>query len=90
MTARTNSQNIPTFLIALPAYGRDYTTREQVIQDWEAGKDFRLEMPGFAIDGKYINKDDKPATSWLNIRYAKAAQFVVIGFDGSVLNDDAD
>jgi hypothetical protein len=28
-------------LVVTPAYGRKYSTKEQAIKDWEAGKDFR-------------------------------------------------
>ena len=31
----------PMWLI--PAYGRQYKTREQALKDWQAGKDFQIE-----------------------------------------------
>lgn len=34
------------------AYGRAYTTFEQVVRDWDAGKDFKI------IDGPYCSKRD--------------------------------
>jgi hypothetical protein len=29
-------------MVLIPAYGRVYTTREAMLKDWEAGKDFRV------------------------------------------------
>ena len=82
---------IPTHLIALPAYGRDYATEEEVIADWEDHKDFQLEMPLFPhIDRRYINKGDKPSNSRLNIRYARATKVLVINFDGTPMTETDD
>ena len=36
-----NQVTSPMFL--LPAYGRQYKTREQVLRDWQMGKDFQIE-----------------------------------------------
>jgi hypothetical protein len=35
-----------------PAYGRQYWTQEEVLADWNSGKDFRIH------EGTYINKTE--------------------------------
>lgn len=63
------------YLSAVPAYGRDYKSKKEVLADWEAGKDFLIQ--DFQESG-YINKADKPAGVTLNIRYKKLTQICVI------------
>jgi len=41
------------YLQAVPAYGRDYPTAEEILEAWEAGKDFR-----FAYGGPYFSIRD--------------------------------
>lgn len=37
-------------IIAVPAYGRNYTDKESLLQDWIDGKDFRIARgPYFSI-----------------------------------------
>lgn len=38
----------------VPAYGRDYKTEYEVVQDWQAGKDFRT------VSGQYCSIRDFP------------------------------
>ena len=38
----TAHQMLSSPIILLPAYGRTYATREAMLKDWQAGKDFRL------------------------------------------------
>jgi hypothetical protein len=66
-----------TYMSAVPAYGRDYQTEDQVRADWDAGKDFRC-MPGPGQRGGYIGKNDKPADMQLNIRYSNLTEVCVI------------
>ncbi len=33
-------------LYIVPAYGRKYQTQEQALQDWQAGKDFKVDCGG--------------------------------------------
>lgn len=40
-------------IIAVPAYGRQYSNAEEVKADWEAGKDFKSKTLG-----SYLNKQD--------------------------------
>ena len=57
---------------AIPAYGRDYRTADEVQAAWDAGKDFRD-----LATGRYLNNAD--AAKYLEpgrrveIRYAKVA-----------------
>ena len=39
-----------------PAYGRDYKSKKAVLEDWDAGKDFRVASRNSA--GAYLNKED--------------------------------
>jgi hypothetical protein len=41
------------WVVAVPAYGRDYKTAKEVREAWANGRDFRI-MPS----GQYINKSD--------------------------------
>lgn len=66
-----------TYLSAVPAYGRDYTTEQEVRADWDGKKDFYV-VPQPVSRGCYINKDDKPADVQLNIRYDHLAEVCVI------------
>ena len=63
------------YVSAVPAYGRDYTSKKAVLADWNSGKDFRIE--NMQLSG-YVNKDDKPADMQLNIRYKNLTQIAVI------------
>ena len=63
-----------TYLVAVPAYGRDYTSAKAVRADWDAGKDFRC-MP----QGAYINKQDAAqAGITVNLRFHRLTKVVVI------------
>lgn len=57
---------MPRYVTVVPAYGRDYKSKAAVMEDWNAGKDFKVE--GFIGSG-YINKDDKPSDVTLEVRY---------------------
>ena len=63
------------YLSAVPAYGRDYKSKREVLADWDAGKDFLIQ--DMRVSG-YINKDDKPANVILNIRYKRLTQICVV------------
>lgn len=62
-------------LTAIPAYGRDYATAEQVRGAWAAKRDFLIQDP---FEHGYINIDDKPDDVILNIRYNKLRRVVLI------------
>lgn len=66
------------FLTIVPAYGRDYKSKKEVMQDWEAGKDFQINCMMHPRDGSYVNKEDAPKGATLNVRYKKLTQVCVI------------
>ncbi|MCB1711517.1 MAG: hypothetical protein KDH96_03270 [Candidatus Riesia sp.] len=52
-----------------PAYGRDYKSRKEVIEDWERDKDFVLNtQQGRSI---LINRQAYPAGSKVTFRFCK-------------------
>ena len=63
------------YVSAVPAYGRDYKSKKEVMADWNSGKDFLIQ--DMMLSG-YVNKDDKPADMQLNIRYKNLTQICVI------------
>lgn len=54
------------YLEAVPAYGRDYTSKAQVMADWDAEKDFLIVT--FGEEG-YINKPQLTKGITLMVRY---------------------
>lgn len=48
----------------MPAYGRKYETEDQVLEAWNANKDFKM------VEGPYINRSD-----W--IKYGNRMDYVV-------------
>ena len=48
----------------MPAYGRKYETADQVMEAWNADKDFKM------VEGPYINRSD-----W--IKYGNRLDYVV-------------
>ena len=58
-----------------PAYGRDYTTAEEVWKDYHDGKDFVYENLGGG--GKYCSKRDFNQDDTVEIRYNKKADLVI-------------
>ena len=63
------------YMSAVPAYGRDYKSKKEVLAAWNDGKDFLVQD---MFSGGYINKNDKPACVTLNIRYKNLTQICVI------------
>jgi hypothetical protein len=47
-----------SFIVAVPAYGKDYTTKEEVLTDWAAGKDFRIIFKTELGGGRYFSCRD--------------------------------
>jgi len=66
-----------TVLTLLPAYGRDYKSKQAAIDDWNANKDFVA--VGFGGGGN-INKEDaiSSGVAEVKIRYKKQTMFVVV------------
>ena len=59
------------FLSAVPAYGRDYKSKKEVLADWNAGKDFLIQDMQHS---GYVNKNDAPKGATINIRYKRMTQ----------------
>lgn len=56
------------FITVRGAYGRTYKNQAQIKKDWEDGKDFIcVDM----MHSGYINKNDAPKGSTINVRYAE-------------------
>jgi hypothetical protein len=63
------------YVSAIPAYGRDYKTKKEVLKAWNEGQDFLIQ--DMFLSG-YVNKEDKPKDMVLNIRYKNQTQVCVI------------
>lgn len=63
------------YLSAIPAYGRDYKSAKAVLADWVAGKDFLIQ--DFQHSG-YVNINDLPTGTTLNVRYNRLTKVCVI------------
>ena len=63
------------YLSAVPAYGRDYKSKKEVLADWKAGKDFKIED---VAHGGYVNINDKPSDVELHVRYKRLTMVCVI------------
>jgi hypothetical protein len=65
-------------LVLTPAYGRDYNSKDAVIADWKAGKDFIIENVFHPYSGKPISKRDVQDGTYVEIRYSKRRKLVVV------------
>lgn len=75
------------YLSAVPAYGRDYRSDEAVLLDWMDGKDFWVMDVQFS---GYVNRDDLPADTILNIRYDRQTEVLPVNRAGAVPVEDGD
>ena len=57
----------------VPAYGRDYKSAKDVKADWEANKDFQVN-----ITGQYVNKEQVPKGETVTIRYKRLTECVLV------------
>ena len=55
---------------AVPAYGRDYKSKDAVLKDWNDGKDFQ----DYATNRYLSIRDDLPVQIW--VRYDKLRKVV--------------
>lgn len=70
---------MPEYLSAVPAYGRDYKSKKEVMAAWNEGKDFQIQPSGQLINLANFNSrkaDGRPIQ--LNVRYKKLTQICVI------------
>ena len=58
-------------LTVVPAYGRDYKSKRAAMADWDANKNFIIADAFDRYDGQPVNKEQLPASTTVNIRYAK-------------------
>lgn len=70
------------FITLIPAYGRDYKSKKEVLKDWDSNKDFIIQTFG-PNDGRYINKSDaSKTTDKYTIRYNQLRSIVVVNTKG--------
>ena len=67
-------------LVLTPSYGRDYTSKKAVLEDWHGGKDFTIAGPLWATSGStQINKQDADREGTVvNIRYSRNMKVIVV------------
>jgi len=63
------------YISAIPAYGRDYTTKKAVLKDWNEGEDFLIQ--DYTLSG-YVSIWELKEGECLNIRYKKLTQVCVV------------
>lgn len=71
-------------IIISPAYGRDYNTKQAIIESWISGKDFKLHFP---TQETYCSIRDFPAGTFCEIRYGgmrKVTSYVIKEGEGKV------
>lgn len=54
-----------------PAYNRDYKSKDAVLADFDANKDFIINDPTSRWDGKPVNKEQLKPGDVVTFRYAK-------------------
>jgi len=64
----------------IPAYGRDYRSKKEVIAAWESGKDFIIADVFDIWDGKPCNLESARDAGMhrVNIRYKQLTQICVV------------
>lgn len=62
---------MPRYVSAIPAYGKDYKSKKEVMAAWDEGKDFLIQD---MFHSGYISKKEKPHDMILNIRYKNLTQ----------------
>jgi len=71
---------LPCGYVLTPAYGRDYSSREEVILDLNAGKDFRANGPG---GSGYCSIRDLADGDW-GVRIRQRAEKVIVSVKDGV------
>lgn len=63
-----------------PAYGRDYKSKKEALNDWNNNKDFVVATVFGGRSGSYIGKEEaiKAGFKSVEIRYAKLAKVAVV------------
>lgn len=65
-------------MILTPAYGRDYKSKKEVVADFEANLDFVLNDIRSPWDGKYINKEQIPPGTRVQIRFSNLRKIALV------------
>jgi hypothetical protein len=65
-------------LDVVPAYGRDYISKNQLLADWNAGKDFRALHLGCYLSKDSVTALVKDGYNEINFRYSKQRKKLVI------------
>ena len=67
-------------ITVVPAYGRDYKSKQEVEAAWNAGTDFQIQDVSSRWNGSYINKEDAKAGGIreVNVRYKRLRSVTVI------------
>jgi hypothetical protein len=65
------------YVVATPAYGRDYLTEEECRAAWEGGADFRIQDVEYS---GYIDKSDKPEHFVMQLRFNKLHDICIIDY----------
>lgn len=70
----------------VPAFGRDYTSRREVLADWNADRDFIVADLFSKWDGKPVNRRDIANTGekQVQIRYKGLARIAVVLLDADI------
>jgi hypothetical protein len=61
-----------------PAYGRDYKSKEAVLADWNANKDFIFNCISSPWDGKPANKEQLEGKYKIKFRYNKNRRVFIL------------
>ena len=68
-----------TYYELIPAYGRDYRTGKDAVQDWEDGKDWRGDYQlGFSLLNRQSLVDGGLVPCTVNLRYDKNRKVAVV------------
>lgn len=70
----------------LPAYGRDYKNKNDILKDWEDNKDFQICDVSSVFNGSYVNKREAEQFDLqeFNVRYAKKTKVAILKLKGGV------
>lgn len=73
-------------LTLVPAYGRDYKSKAELLVDWNSQKDFQIQDMSSPYNNSYINRQQCSPGDTMMIRYKKLRSVAVI----KVTNQAAD
>lgn len=59
----------------IPAYGRDYKTKAEVVEAFNSGKDFEGD---YSLNFQLVNKEQLPKGAVVNLRYKSLRQIAQV------------